>query len=109
MENNFSLGHVEEEGFLIEREDHTILVYGTCEGYFTRYYSDGCMYLQNGDPGYPPEDELEMDNFSCWIDKLEYGDEVEGTPCDVVLTDEEYCKFESHMKNTLWKEAEKHG
>lgn len=28
--------------------------------YGTYYYDAGCMYLKNGDPGYPPEEECEV-------------------------------------------------
>jgi len=28
----------------------------------THYYDPGCMYLRNGDPGYPPEEEFEVED-----------------------------------------------
>lgn len=29
--------------------------------YGTYYYDPGCMYLRNGDPGYPPEEDVEVE------------------------------------------------
>ena len=44
------------------------------------YHDPGCMYLPNGDPGYPPEDDIEVDVIE--IEAVFDGDE------EVTLTDE---------------------
>jgi hypothetical protein len=30
----------------------------------SHYYDPGCRYLSNGDPGYPPEEDLSIDHVS---------------------------------------------
>ena len=37
------------------------------EAYGTWYHDPGCMYLKNGDPGYPPEDDMEVEEIHCFV------------------------------------------
>ena len=56
------------------------------------YYAPGCMYMRNGDPGYPPEEDLEIEDiYSVWYEVDEDGNEtkVEATP-EIKETLEEY-------------------
>lgn len=32
------------------------------KAYGTYWHDPGCMYLRNGDPGYPPEEDIEIDD-----------------------------------------------
>ena len=42
------------------------------------YYDAGCMYMRNGDPGYPPESELTIEDVDAvWRDAE--GEKVEAT------------------------------
>lgn len=48
------------------------------------YYDSGCMYMRNGDPGYPPESEFDVEDvYSAWTlideDDPEKDIEVEAT------------------------------
>jgi hypothetical protein len=46
--------------------------------YADYYYDAGCMYMRNGDPGYPPESEFEIEEVNAvWYDAE--GEEVEAT------------------------------
>ena len=49
-----------------------------CTAYGTYAYDPGCMYMRNGDPGYPPEESLDVDEVEAiWYD--EDGNKVEET------------------------------
>lgn len=55
--------------------------YGLCtcsvEAVGSYYYDPGCMYLRNGDPGYPPEEELTVTDVNIKEVTDENGDILE--------------------------------
>lgn len=59
--------------------------------YGTYYYSPGCMYRKNGDPGDPPEEEIDVNKI--YIDSLV---DVEGK--SVSLTDEKLKELEGDIE-----------
>lgn len=45
------------------------------------YYSPGRMYMQNGDPGYPPDEDFEIEDVEAtWYEVDEDGNETEVSP-----------------------------
>lgn len=49
------------------------------------YFSDpGCMYLKNGDPGYPPEEDFEVTKIECMVKYEDLDRENEEVPEDIV-------------------------
>lgn len=45
------------------------------------YYSPGRMYMRNGDPGYPSEEELDIEDVDAtWYEVDEDGNETEVEP-----------------------------
>ena len=65
-----------------------------CEfkAYGTYYYDAGCMYLRNGDPGYPPEEECEVAEIEL-LSIVEYEPDTDTDGVDVTTTlDAETCE-----------------
>lgn len=60
--------------FTVDEKNYTVDV-TACADY---YYDAGCMYMRNGDPGYPPESEFTIEKVEAvWYD--ENGNQVEAT------------------------------
>lgn len=58
------------------------------------YHDDGCMYLRNGDPGYPPEDDFDIEEVN--VNSVKYEDE-DGNMVEV--TDEAILK---QVEDKVW-------
>lgn len=64
--------HFDELEFEYEDKLYSI----ECTAYGTYSYYPGCMYMRNGDPGYPPEENFDVDKVEAiWRD--EDGNKVE--------------------------------
>ena len=74
----------EEDGFEIERDDHTFVVFGYASATYTSYY-EPATYWQ------PEESDLEQDDFHCEISRIE---DENGKVVQMELTPEE---------NALWE------
>lgn len=99
MKKTSIVSYVEEDGFKITRGDNVISVYGTAEAEYTYCYEKGCMYMPNGDPGYPDEEDIDRTgDLDCWVDDI---CDEEGNPLDTELTDEEFQQFEEYMESKL--------
>ena len=102
----------DDDGFLITRmvmtnEGPVKVEYwalSTIVAVYNYYHEDGCMYLRNGDPGYPPEDDISLETYELTIDQIldEYGD----VHPEVILTDEEYEEIENMMLDRVDEYAE---
>ena len=83
-----------------ENDSYTVSVNGKDYICYVRaeaeyWYDPGCMYLRNGDPGYPSEDDLE-------ITELEVSDfELDDDP-EYVVSDEEKTKIKSAVEDELY-------
>lgn len=63
----------------------------------TAYHDPGFMYVKNGDPGYPPEDDFEIDEVDArWY----LIDEDDDSETEVESTDD--------MESELWSYLEEH-
>lgn len=85
----------EEDGFPITRGDITYMVYGSAEADYSYSYAPGRMYMPNGDPGYPDEENLDRTAFNCVVESI---CDEEGNPVDVKLTKEENDAFEVYIQ-----------
>lgn len=62
--------------------------------YGTYYYSPGCMYRRNGDPGDPPEEEIDVKKI--YVDSLV---DVDGK--SVSLTEEKLKELEGDIEEAI--------
>lgn len=65
----------------IELDGVYYIVEGTVSG--THYHTEGCYCLPNGDPGYPTEDEIEIEDFEI-DDCYDEDNPDEDLPDDIV-------------------------
>ena len=86
----------EEEGFEIERDGHTFVVFGYALATYISYY-EPATYWQ------PEESDLEQDDFHCEISRIE---DENGEVVQMELTPEENAAWEQHMSKALDEKAE---
>lgn len=100
------VSYYEENGFVILRGENTIVVYGSIDATYEYYWEPGCMYMPNGDPGYPPEEGIDdKGDYDCIVDNI---CDDKGNSLDTKLTDEEFKLFEEYMIAKLDSEALDH-
>lgn len=86
----------EEDGFEIERDGHTFVVFGYASATYTSYY-EPATYWQ------PEENDMEQDDFYCEIFRIE---DENGEVVQMELTPEENAAWEQHMSKALDEIAE---
>lgn len=93
--------YYDDDGLEIEVADTVYLVRVYATAAYT--YTHGRMYMDNGDPGYPPEDDLKIAVINAvWLD--ENDKEVE--PTEEMTTALE--KYLNEMDFSRWNELEDH-
>ena len=83
-----------KDSFTIDRDNVEYIVTFYAQG--TYYYDPGCMYLRNGDPGYPPEEETDVTYLEIESVTDDDGNDIVGK-----LTAEDIEKLEAEAQELI--------
>ena len=84
-----------KDSFTIDSAGGECIVVFYAQG--TYYYEPGCMYLRNGDPGYPPEEETDVTYLEIESVTDEDGNDIIGK-----LTAEDIEKLEAEAQELIY-------